>query len=351
MEEMTKGERVRMAFRHEEPDIVPWELELSEPTITQLVDWYKEPRLFQEEFRHHWLGNHCKYLEPKKGDLFHGLVEDVEPGYWRDGWGIIWDTRGMYGEGEWGRPVSCILPEPELSGYEFPDPPCADAYSHYSAFISNNSEYYIFGNEAHLFEVAWALRGMENFLADLALHPEFVEDLLDRITEHYLGIIDESVKYAIDAFAFGDDWGTQNMGLLMGPKYWRRYFKPRLARMFSRVKEAGLEVYLHSDGAITEIFPDLIEIGLDIYNPLQPEIMDIYSVKQEFGEHLSFHGGIGVQQLLPHGTSEEVRKTVEETKKRLGAGGGYLLSQAHPDGILGDTPTENVVALLDSLDI
>jgi len=130
-------------------------------------------------------------------------------------------------------------------------------------------------------------------------------------------------------------------------------FLPRklLARMFSRVKESGLEVYLHSDGAITEIFPDLIEIGLDIYNPLQPEIMDIYSVKREFGEQLSFHGGIGVQQLLPHGTPDEVRKTVEETKRRLGAGGGYLLSQAHPDGILGDTPTENVVALLDSLDI
>jgi hypothetical protein len=230
MKETTKRERVRMAFRHEEPDRVPWELELSEPTLAGLAEWYKEPRLFQEEFRYHWLGNHCKYLEPSQGDLFHGLVEEVEPGYWRDG------------------------------------------------------------------------------------------------------------------------WGTQNMGLLMGPKHWRRFFKPRLARMFSRVREAGKLVYLHSDGAISEIFPDLIEIGLDIYNPLQPEIIDIYSIKKEFGERLSFHGGIGVQKLLPYETPVEISKTVEETKKRLGEGGGYLLSQAHPDGILGDTPTENVVALLESLD-
>lgn len=346
---MTPRERVRTAFRHEQPDIVPWEIALTEPMRMRIADQYGDPRLADEDFFTTWIGNHCRYLYPISRGQFHGLEEEVEPGHWRDGWGIVWDTRGLHGEGEWGRPVNCALPEPTLKGYTFPDPPGEEAFAHYEMQLAQYRETFTIANEGHLFEVAWALRGMENFLTDLSVNPGFVEDLLDGITDYYLALIDRSIDYDFDAFTFGEDWGSQHMGLIMGPRHWRHFIKPRLAKMFERVKAAGKFVHLHSDGQVTDVFEDLIEIGLDIYNPFQPEIMDVFEMKRLYGDRLSFHGGIGVQSVLPFGTPEQVADNVQEMIERVGAGGGYLLSQTHPEGIMDDVPVENVVALLETV--
>jgi uroporphyrinogen decarboxylase len=253
----------------------------------------------------------------------------------------------MYGEGEWGRPVNCVLPEPTLAGYTFPDPPRPEDYGHYEEFVGQNADSFRIGLVGHLYEAAWAMRGMEDFLMDLILHPAFVEDLLDGITEYYLGVIEESVKYHIDAFYFGDDLGSQSQGLIMGADLWRRFMKPRLARMFSRVKEAGKFVYLHSDGQVDAIFEDLIEIGLDVYNPLQPEIRDVRAVKRRYGDRLAFYGGIGIQDLLPHGSPEQVREEVRRLIDELGAGGGYILGPSH--AIMADAPIANLLALIEAV--
>jgi len=346
---MTKRERVIKAISHQQPDKVPWNINLSEPALEMLAKHLGDPQLTDPEYLHDWLGNHIKEVGPTGKGQFHGLEEEVEPGLWRDGWGIIWDTRGMYGEGEWGRPMNCVLPEPTLAGFTFPDPPRPDDFSHYPRFIEENREYFILGYEGHLFEVAWALRGMENLLVDMIQNPGFVDDLMDGITEYYLAVIDESMKYDIDAFTFGDDWGSQEKGLLMGPRLWRRFIKPRLARMFDRIKSAGKFVHLHSDGDLSAIFDDLVEIGLDVYNPFQPEIMDVFEMKRRYGDKLCFHGGIGVQSLLPLGTPDEVRSTVKRMLEEIGDGGGYILAQAHPDGILADVPVENIVALIETV--
>jgi len=344
---MTKRERVRAAIEHRQPDEVPWNIRLTEPALARLADHRDDPRLANSEFFHQWVGNHLKGIGPRGKGLFHGLEEEVKPGFWRDGWGVIWDTRGLYGEGEWGRPVNCVLPEPTLANYTFPDPPSPDAFIHYPLFIQDNQEYFIMGWEGHLFEVAWALRGMENFLMDMVLNPGFVDDLLEGITEYYLAVIDQSVKYDIDAFAFGDDWGSQEMGLIMGPKHWRRYLKPRLARMFEPLHAAGKFVHLHSDGDVSAIFEDLIDIELDVYNPFQPEIMDVYEMKRKHGERLCFHGGIGVQKLLPFGSPHQVRVETGRMIQEVGVGGGYILAPSH--SVLADTPMENLVALIEAV--
>jgi len=117
--------------------------------------------------------------------------------------------------------------------------------------------------------------------------------------------------------------------------------------MFSRIKYAGKSVYIHSDGQVEAIFDDLIEIGLDIYNPFQPEIMDVYQLKKEYGDRLCFHGGIGIQDLLILGTPQQVKFEVQRMIDVIGAGGGYILSPAH--SVLADTPVQNIAAMIEVL--
>jgi uroporphyrinogen decarboxylase len=133
----------------------------------------------------------------------------------------------------------------------------------------------------------------------------------------------------------------------MGPKLWRRFFKPYMARMFARVKEAGKLVYMHSDGQIDAIFEDFVEIGLDIYNPFQPEIRDVYEIKRKYGDRLSFHGGIGIQELLPHGTPQQIKAEVRRLIEEVGGDGGYVLGPAH--AVMADTPVKNIVALIETI--
>ncbi len=133
----------------------------------------------------------------------------------------------------------------------------------------------------------------------------------------------------------------------LGPRLWRRFLKPCLARMFGRVKAAGKFVHIHSDGDVTAIFDDLIEIGLDVYNPFQPEIMDVYELKRRYRGRLAFHGGVGIQGLLPHGTPQQVKAEVRRLVREVGAGGGYILGPSH--AIMADTPVENLVALIEAM--
>jgi len=344
---MIPKERVWAAIRHRQPDIVPWSLGFTDAARAKVAEHYGDPRLFDAAYFDVWVGNHIRGVVPTGKGQFHGLEEEVAPGRWRDGWGIVWDTRGLFGEGEWGRPINRVLPEPSLKGFSFPEPPEDEAYSHYARFAAENQDYFILAHEGHLFETAWALRGIEDFLMDLVLHPAFVEDLLDGITEYYLGTIERSLEYDVDAFAFGDDLGSQNSGLMMGPTLWRKLFKPRMARLFAKVRDAGKAVYLHSDGQVDAIFPDLIEIGLDIYNPFQPEIRDVYEVKRVYGDRLCFFGGVGIQDLLPHATAAEVRVEVGRMLDELGAGGGFILGPSH--AVMADAPVENLVALIETV--
>lgn len=344
---MTKRERVIAAVTHQQPDKVPWSITLTAPARAKVAEYYGDEGLKDTETFEEWMGNHMRIVVPWPVG-FHALEEEVASGFWRDRFGVIWDTRGLYGEGEWGRPVNCVLPEPTLARYTLPEPPGLEYFAHYPRFIEDNREYFLIGVVGHLFEPAWALRGMENLLMDMVLNPGFADDLMDVLMNYHLAVIDQVVQYDIDACHFGDDWGWQQ-GLLMGPAHWRRYIKPRMARMFARVKGAGKFVFLHADGDVSAIFEDLIEIGLDVYNPFQPEIMDVYKMKREYGDRLCFWGGVGLQSLLRFGGPEEVRDNVHRMIEEIGAGGGYILAQAHPDGVLGDTPVENIVALIETV--
>jgi len=182
---------------------------------------------------------------------------------------------------------------------------------------------------------------------DLAVRPEFVEELLDRVLyEWNLPIIEQQLALGVDGFYFADDWGSKS-SMPFSPKMWRRLIKPRLAIMYDKCREAGVVVGQHSDGAVSAIFPDLIELGLQVFNPLSPSIMNPAETKQQFGDSLCFYGGVDVEHTLPFGSPDEVREEIRSLAKVMGRGGGYILQSSHT--ILEDVPMANMVAYVDEV--
>jgi len=174
----------------------------------------------------------------------------------------------------------------------------------------------------------------------------FADELLDRILSFDVEVVRHAVAFDVDAIRFGDDWGQQR-GLIMGPALWRKYIKPRVARLYGMVRAAGKRVFIHCCGKVDEIFPDLIECGVDVFNPFQPEVMDVEAIKKRFGAEITFFGGISTQRTLPYRTVPEVREEVRRLLERIGRDGGYIAAPAHD--VPRDARPENVAAMIDVL--
>jgi len=197
---------------------------------------------------------------------------------------------------------------------------------------------------------AMYLRGIARILEDLALNPEIARYLFERIGQFYLEYARRTLAAAdgnIDIFFTGDDFGTQT-GLLISPAMWRAMLRGGFAAFIDLGHEFGCQVAHHTCGSIEPIIPDMIEAGLDILNPLQPDVagMDHADLKARYGGRISFHGSISIQRALPFGTPEDVRNEVRDRAAALAPGGGFILCTAH--NIQADTPLENVEALFDA---
>jgi uroporphyrinogen decarboxylase len=272
-----------------------------------------------------------------------GFFTDLGDDHLRDVFGVIWDRRV---DKDIGVVVGQVLPEPTLEGYVFPDPLGPIFFDGVAAALAAQvNRYRIFSIGFSLYERAWTMRGMADLMMDFYDHPAFVHELLNTIADWNIAQVRAAVTYDIDAVYFGDDWGQQR-GLQMGPKLWREFIYPPLKRMYGAAKEAGKAVFIHSCGDVDELFDDLIAIGLDCFNPFQPEVMDVIALMKRYKDRLSFHGGMSTQRTLPYGTVDEV---VAETKRLLaaGSGGNYIFAPAH--AVEGDVPVENIVAMIETL--
>jgi uroporphyrinogen decarboxylase len=186
---------------------------------------------------------------------------------------------------------------------------------------------------------------MENLLVDIVLNPVFVESLLEHITEYILETIAILVKRCdFECIAVSDDYGTQK-GMLISPANWRKLMKRRLAKIYALAKKHGRAVFHHSCGNIGPIINDMIDIGLDILHPIQPEAMDILGLKKEYGADLSFCGGISTQRLLVSGSPGDIRQEVRRLKREMGRNGGYILEPGIT--IQADVPRDNLIAMID----
>lgn len=199
-----------------------------------------------------------------------------------------------------------------------------------------------------LFETCWYLRGQEQLLIDLYDNPDLATALLDTVNNTLIESSRRLAEAGVDILRLGDDVGSQR-AMLMSPDTWRRWFKARLAAVIAIAKRVkpDILVFYHSDGNLEPILPDLIEIGLDILNPVQPECMDPAQIKREYGDRLAFWGTIGTQTTMPFGDPDEVRRVVKERIETVGPE-GLLLAPTHV--IEPDVPWENIVAFAEAVE-
>jgi uroporphyrinogen decarboxylase len=247
--------------------------------------------------------------------------------------------------------VEPALKTPSLTGFEFPmvDTVLTPGWTKNALrAIEQEKDYFLVaGFGFGLFERTWALRGFDEAMMDAAGNPGFYDELVEAVTNHQLDIIERLLELPVDGIMFSDDWGYQN-GVLLGPERWRRVLKPRLARMYARVHESGKVVLSHCCGSIADIMPDLIEIGLDVYESVQPEAKknDPYQLKREYGDQITFWGGLGSQSTIPFGTPDDIKAEVARLCREMGRGGGYILSPAK--ALQPGTPTENAAAVVEA---
>ncbi len=272
-----------------------------------------------------------------------GFFEEAGPQQVRDVFGVVWD-RSV--DKDIGVVCQTVLPAPTLTGYSFPDPLSPRFFADIPTRLDQHPDRLrVFSIGFSLYERAWTMRGMENLMMDFLDHPAFVHRLLHEIGDYNIAQAQRALQYDIDAVHFGDDWGAQR-GLQMGPRLWREFIYPELKRMYACVRGAGKYVSIHSCGDVDEVFPELIDIGLDCFNPFQPEVMDVYALLAQYRGRLAFHGGLSTQRTLPYGSVAQVQA---ETRRLLEAGrqGGYIFAPAH--AVESDVPLENMLAFIDLL--
>jgi uroporphyrinogen decarboxylase len=348
-ETLSSRERVRLALEHEVTDRVPIALICSgiNPPARRALDAYLR--------RERGIGLDA-YLEPLID------VRSVAPAYvgpaldpGEDIWGVRRNPVS-YGEGSYdeivGYPLAEVEDVADLAAHRWP----TTAWFDYAVLPERIAAERAWGDpclmvaNGNIFETSWYMRGFERMFMDFVLNPELAHALLERVAgfwiEHFRAML-AAAEGEVDLAFTADDIGGQN-GLLMSLDMWETFIKPHHARLNRAIHEFGAKVIYHTDGAVMDAVPGLIDMGIDVLQALQFSArgMDPGVLKREYGDRLCFEGGVSVQTTLPFGSPQDVQREVEDLIRVLGTGGGYILGPSH--AIQAGTPPENIVALFDT---
>ena len=360
---MRHRDRVLMALSHEEPDRCPMHISYAPEFAARLKDQmglededpgasrgarrsYRLERALGQDLIYTAVGfNQSRYVDITCNDNEKTYIDE---------WGVTWKDipyQTDFGRGHYTEIIGHPLAHDEsVDDYEPPDPHRPELYTEAQRAIRKyKDEYWIVGGTVNtIFETAWALRGLETTLMDLVRNPDLADTLFDIPFNYHLTVAKRLVEMGVDMIQLGDDMGTQE-AMLISPATWRRFFQPRMATFISTLKRINPEVKIdyHSDGVIYPIISDLIEIGVDVLNPVQPKCMDPQKLKKEYGGRLCFRGSIDEQRTLPFASPGEVEEEVLTRLRTLGRNGGLIIGPAHIVQL--DTPLENFWAMVDTI--
>jgi uroporphyrinogen decarboxylase len=330
---MTRRETVIAALSHHETKPVPYHIELTRQSAARLAMETGDPDIEDK------LGTYLHYTQ------YWGWPTEIagEPNHFRDEFGAVWNRTVDKDIGAIDKPQ---ITDIETSNYKFPEPDIKRLRADIESILAARGDRFAFmGFGFCMFERCWSLMGMENALISMLTSPDAMEDFFDRICDYFLRLVDVALEYdALDAVYFGDDWGQQH-GLIMGPAHWRQFIKPRMAKLYARVKSKGKFVIQHSCGDNHEILGDLLEIGLDCYQTFQPEIYDIDDVQKRYGGKLGIWGGVSTQQVLPKFTPGELQKEIVRVINALRKDGGLIIAPTH--ALPYDVPAANILAMME----
>jgi uroporphyrinogen decarboxylase len=264
-------------------------------------------------------------------------------------WGVSWKWVTNAHGGRYTEAVAHPLARAaDLAGYQLPDPLSPRMqmiYQEARQYVERYGKtHVVFGSLYQtIFEAAWLLRGMQALLTDMLVNKDFARALFGRLVDYSRAAGRQMIAQGIDVLWLGDDFGTQH-AMLISPRLWREFMKEPYARLIAAFKaqKPGLKIAYHCDGYIEPIIPDLIEIGLDVLNPVQPLSMDPAAIKRKFGEKLCFWGTVDVQRTFPFGTPQDVENEVRQRLRTVAPGGGFILCSAHR--VQAGTPLENIQA-------
>jgi uroporphyrinogen decarboxylase len=354
---MLPRDRVETALNHELPDRCPMQVSFTPEFADRLnTDMQIKGRGIHNP---HGGGNTYELERALGEDMLLTSVGWANSYYqddkaYVDEWGIGWDLQPYetpFGIGHYTEIVKHPLADDAaVTNYKPPDPTRPELYADARQMIADfKDEYWIVGVTATtIFETAWALRGYEQMMLDMSLNPDLANAILEIPYRYHLTAAKKLVELGVDMIWAGDDIGAQKR-MLISPQMWRQYLKPRMAYFINEIKTINpeLKVAYHTDGKVDPIIPELIEIGLDVLNPVQPASMDPALLKEKYGDRLCFWGTIDEQYTLPFGSPSDVEVEVLERLRTVGQEGGLILSPTHHVQL--DTPLENFWAMVKTI--
>ncbi len=357
---MNSRERVYAAFKKngQIPDRVPFQFDLCRSLIEYFgeelgvtpnytMSYYEDLsyRISANEIRT-MLGSDCVVVG---GQVAKGFVPQVvSDNITTNEFGMHMKPTQLYVE-----VVKCPLDGVEsveaINAYDFPDAYAEGRMEAAKRDIEKyGKDYFVIGDcELSLFELAWHLTGLETYMIGMADEEDWVNALNDKVEQFTTGIAEQLVRAGVDAIWFGEDLGSQ-VSTLISPDMWRKLFKPRHQRVIQKLKaiNPNIIIIMHSDGAVAPLIDDFVEMGIEVYNPVQPNVpgSDPQKIKDAYGDKICFFGGIDQQELLPSGNIALLDKEMRERAAILGKNGGYLMAPAHI--IQADVAPETVKQML-----
>lgn len=331
---MTGRQRIQMSMAHQEPPLVPLNLMFSPPALAALQAYLGVEDVDSA------LGVDILLVGPRQGKPLYASPADYGPTI-TDQWGVVWSTSDI----DRGSPIGPCVAEPELELVPRPDPNDPRRFEGMCDALAAERERYRVIACGDMWERAGFMRGLHHLLLDVAVRPDFVGGLLDILCDYIVATMENVKDFPSECIFLSDDYGMQR-SLMISPGDWRKLVRPRFQRFVDASHRAGKAAMLHSCGAVTELVPQFIECGLDILHPIQPEAVDVFALKREYGGEITFCGGISTQNTLPYATPGQVKEEVRRVLDVMARNGGYILEPGIT--VQADVPPQNVVALVEA---